>query len=202
MTFLFLSLGCRSIPSQGTSVGNPTEMTILLAQSDEVEIDTFSIDFSEISFETNEDVSEVVDIETVIDQNNHIIEVPSGEWKTISFTLHSPLSIQGNTATGSTIELSIDLAEFFLIAEEPILFKENAFILELAEPNWLSHINAQYDSTDDVVIDSESMQHDSLIQEIQQKSSLFYDVDRDRQISDEERAEKVMSQDREWIDED
>ena len=45
-------------------------------------------------------------------------------------------------------------------------------------------------------------QHDSLIQEIQQKSSLFYDVDRDRQISDEERAEKVMSQDREWIDED
>ena len=81
MTFLFISLGCRSIAPQSTSVGNPTEMTILLAQSDEVEIDTFSIDFSVISFQKSEELSEYVDIETVIDQNNHIIEVPSGEWK-------------------------------------------------------------------------------------------------------------------------
>jgi len=191
------ALGCSSPPMEGTSVGNPTEMTVRVAPSDDIMLAQADLSLQSITlYGEGSDETIAVD-ETLNTLDGATIEMPDGEWGAMVLTVSEPMVLSGSTRSGDPANLRLDVSTVTLRpVNETIRFDRGKFVLELASPAWLDAENAGYDPDAEVLVDPDTPAiHDDLVAAIESSTSLFGD-DGDRDVSDDERQDREAQGDR------
>lgn len=190
---LFIS-GCIET-NQGTSVGNPTEMTVQIAGSTDVLLEEGSLPVSEIEVGFIDRESDTISVESVEQIDDALFQLPNGAWNFLTISFDAPINLQGRTQTGLDASLSINVPAIRMLASnEEVVFAENVFILEIAFPGWLDEEHAQYNIAESIVVEEGSEIHDRLSQAIIEQSSLFRDSNGDYTLNDQEREENSQAQ--------
>lgn len=191
------AFGCSGPPLEGTSVGNPTEMTIRVAPSDDITLEQADLPLQSVTL-YGEDADETIAVhETLNTLDGATIEMPDGEWGAMVLTVSEPMVLSGSTRSGDPANLRLDVLTITLRpVRETIRFDKGEFVLELASPAWLDAENAGYDADAEVDVDPDTpVIHDDLVAAVESSTSLFGD-DGDREVSDDERQEQEAQGDR------
>ena len=179
--------GCKG-PAQGTSIGNPTKMTLRVAASTDVQLTEALFPPGELWFSYRDGTEASVELPDPTDLlTGAPIEVPNGEWEGMAIELDDPFEMAGTTRSGDPATLTIDLPDFRLDPRSGfVVFDRGAFVLELAAPGWLDETEVGYDVDATVLVEPGDSFHDGLARAIAEDSGLF-DDDGDRRIDDDER---------------
>jgi len=106
---LALLTACRGAPVEGTSVGNPTELTARLAPSSDLIIDSAQVTLSMARFTDEQGGVEEMDLAVTVDVlGGGPLEVPDLEWVSFDLSLASPLELRGLTSGDAEASLTID----------------------------------------------------------------------------------------------
>ena len=181
-------LACQGPPASGTSVGNPTKMSLRVALSTDVQLDVAEFPSGELVFTYTNGEWESVELSQIDLLAGAPVELPNGEWESMAFLLDTAFEFSGTTRSGDAANLTIDVPAFRLDPRQgAVLFERGEFVLELASPGWLDEDNAGYDADAEVRVEPGSPIHDGLARAIEDGSALYGD-DGDHQIDDAERA--------------
>ncbi len=198
-TTLF-ALACRSPVDSGldpnaTVVGNPGKLTTKAAPSEDTENTAGRLEVVELLLEDcegGEPTGVPLGVELDIAEGQDL-ELPAGEWCFVELFVEPPLAIEGVSEGERTFVAELVLHSIVLTAEEAFRVDENAWLLELGAPGWLSREVLGLDEVPDVVIDEEHEAHDRLAHAAAEGSGLFADTDEDGDLDDDERDEGTVA---------
>jgi hypothetical protein len=188
-----LLLACSDPPvMEGTSVGNPTEMTARIAPSTDVSLSQADFSLAEVTFVYTDRTWDTVAVNQDFDLlAGGTIEFPASEWEAMVLVPGGPMVMSGSTRTSQPATYSLEVDEILLFAREAsVRFDDGGHVLELGFPGWLDADFAGYDTNVEVNVDpSSSLVHNNLVTALRDSSTLFGDDDRDGEVGDEERRE-------------
>jgi MYXO-CTERM domain-containing protein len=193
MTFLVLSLlACSdSSTGEGTIVGNPGQVAMVLAPADGL---TFaSASAAQLSVELTgcpDDEGFHRDTREDVDLLDIDIGIPPDPWCELRVLLED-VEVQGDGPPTSTFTL--------LLAPGDILFQDELFVaegelllLELGAPDWVTAGDLGLPSAGDVIVDASDPLADELELALEADSVLLNDIDGDGLASDDERADPII----------
>lgn len=194
LTFALL-FACRGAPVEGTSVGNPTELTVRLAPSSDLTLDLAEVALGVARFTDVEGGDVEVNLATTADLlDGGPLELPDLDWVSLELSLASPLELGGATSGGAEASLTIDADSLTLIpSAEAVAFDGGAYVLELGHPGWLDAESVGYDPDQDLLVEPGSAAHDNLAWLLGYTSSLYEDLDRDGEVGEDERGTPVAA---------
>ncbi len=187
---LLAAVGCAG-PMEGTSIGNPTEMTIRVASSTDVTLSQALFSLTEVTLYYEDDTEETTPIGDTLDTTvGATIEVSGGVWVGMVLVTAGPMVMSGTTRFDDPAHLTLDVPDIWLRpVGETVQFEDGVFVLELASPGWLDAGNAGYDVDSEILVDPDTaVIHDRLVAAVTGGTSLFGD-DGDREVSDGERED-------------
>ena len=178
---------CSEGVFEGTSIGNPTEMVVLIAPSDEIELTEGSVGFSSIDTVFLDGESTTIETSTELNLvEGEAIETPEEAWIALNLNFTTPVEMYGTLSSGQPAKVILNLSSMWLLAEDqPVSLKDRSVILELASPNWLNANIEDLEENDEGYLEIEYEAYEILM-----NSGLYPDDDRDRRISDSEREER------------
>lgn len=195
---LALLLACRTGPVEGTSVGNPTELTGRLAPNSDLIIDSAQVALGVASFTNGQGGVEDVDLAVTVDLlDGGSLEMPELEWVSLELFFASPMELHGSTSGDAEASVTIAVESLFLTSSaDAVIFDGGAYVLELGNPGWLDAESIDYDPDEGLLVEPGSAEHDTLAGLVRYSSSLAEDQDSDGEVSDDERDAAVAAGDR------
>lgn len=196
---LALLLGCRNGgPSEGTSVGNPTELTLSVAPSADLLLDAAQVDLSLARFADAQGGFDDVNLDASVDLlAGGTVTIPDLEWSTLELFFASPMALSGSTSGDAAARVTLEVESLLLTAAvAEVVFDGGSFVLELGSPGWLDAESIGYEPDEELLVEPGDAVHDTLAELVQYRSSLIPDQDGDREVSDDERDAAVATSDR------
>jgi MYXO-CTERM domain-containing protein len=189
---LWLALGCRSDePVSGTSVGNPGQLALSIAEGTDATIAYSWASVGSVEMlDCEGNITEVVIDEELAFNGMDAIEIPWGRYCGCDLILNEPLAIEGTVfpdEEGFDFLLFLPIEDRIrLRSDGPFDIDEDAFILEIGEPGWITPETVPIDEPD-VEIEPDDEIALWLADDAESMSALYYDDNADGIISDEER---------------
>jgi len=185
-------MGCRGGEGEGTLVGNPGNTKLQAAESSLLRHIEGAVNVDSVHAQHCDDPEdwESIDIDEIIDpiNDNTDIPLPYGTWCLIELEVDPPIFIEGELDEGGAYYIEMDIEELVLWPSGGTEFNDNYFVLELAEPDWLSAEDILDAMEEDVAfIDDEAEIYDDLLFAMEERTTMFYDNDEDGTIDDDER---------------
>lgn len=177
--------------SNGTAVGNPTDMAVHAAPSEGSSFTEAKTKVSTLSLATCAGETSVRTLEDDVDLlGRTALELPGGAWCSFTLTFAEPLGFSGQLQDGGEFAFSLVVESLEVVAEADVSTDEGPFVFEVGAPDWLTTSDleklAEGGANANGVITS-------LLAHLPAQSALYYD-DGDGQISDAERAAGAAAQ--------
>lgn len=189
MTVILLAFSCRSPPAEGTSVGNPTEMTVVAAESADLQLSAGGVSLETASFWLD-DETDLVEFGQDVDLfTPDAVELPSRSWDVLVLELAAPLWLEGTTSAGQEVSITLAVESVALVGPA-VFFDGDRVVLEVGEPGWLDALELGYDPAQPLVIEPTDALHDRAAEAVG-RSGLFLDGDGDGQVSEDERQDAL-----------
>ncbi|MCB9780989.1 MAG: hypothetical protein H6742_20640 [Alphaproteobacteria bacterium] len=195
MTLLLpLMLACLG-PDQGTVVGNPGDAAARVAPvSAELTLGEAEAYVSLIEVYSCEGQVTEIDLapftegdEIEVDLLRDVIELPGGSWCALGLELDK-LEFEGSGPDGSSFRVDLDPGWIEVEALGGFEVDGQSFVLEMAQPGWLSAELLGLEAGGAVTIDADAALHDALADTVALRSALFEDDDGDGELADDERS--------------
>ncbi|MCP4807373.1 MAG: hypothetical protein GY884_18675, partial [Proteobacteria bacterium] len=182
----------------GTVIGNPGDGMTVVAKSASVSYRWASTAVDTVVLESCDGEDAETAVETELDLlEGTSLELEAGDWCALTLELGEPVEIEATIdEIGVLLELEspeIALTGDFTIAEE-------AYVLELAQPDWLEGLELDVDEEDEdedtgdrddddweLEVDDEHPLHAELVEALAHGSGLYADRDGDGALADTER---------------
>ena len=198
-----LIVGCRSgeSPDAGTVVGNPGDNTMRIADGADVEIVSARTTVDSFAWVGCDGDAVWVDVDAGFDlfEDNHIA-VPNGTWCEAWAVLSDILVIEAipsdpedDEEEDAVLDLYLDVGLVSVFAVDGFTIEGDTTVLELGYPGWLTMDVFEIDEEWSEGIDPDHPEHDELVEQLVDGSTLFEDNDSDGRISINERDEDAIA---------
>jgi hypothetical protein len=195
-----LIIGCRSgeSPDAGTVVGNPGDNTMRIADGLDVEIVSARTAVDSFAWVGCGGDVVWIDVDAGIDLlGDNRITAPNGSWCEGWALLSDVLVIEAVPSDrgdeDETLELYLDLEMVSVFAVDGFTIEGDSTVLEVGYPGWLTMDVFEDDDEWPEGIDPDHPEHDALVEQLVDGSTLFEDNDGDGRISENERDEDAIA---------
>ena len=196
-----LIVGCRSgeSPDAGTVVGNPGDNAMRIADGSDVEIVSARTTVDSFAWVGCSGAIVWVDVDAGIDLlADNRIAVPNGTWCEAWALLSDILVIEAIPSDreeddDETLDLYLDVEMVSVFAVDGFTIEEDSTVLEVGYPGWLGMDVFEEDDEWPEGIDPDHPEHDALVEQLVDGSTLFEDNDGDGRISENERDEDAIA---------
>ncbi len=193
---VWMSLGAGCVEGggsgpAGTSVGNPTEMVVRVADSIDVVLDQAELPLREVVVTYTDGTWQAISVDRTLDVlAGDPFTIPAGQWQSLVLTTDAPMTLSGQTGpTGDPADLVLDVTDIVLVARVARAPGDTeAHVVELASPGWLDGDAAGFDPTGPVTVAPGDAVHDHLALTLRETTTVFADDDGDGQVDDAERS--------------
>ena len=197
MLLAALLAGCRSEQGwQGTSVGNPGDVTPKAARSTGVTHATGSLAVGTLDLiGCDGTTTDSLAIDAVVDiVGGELLELPGGTWCTLEIAADGLILAGTSDTSGYAYALTLDVQLLTLTSAAGVEVDGSRYLLELGTPDWLDTAALGLDSGD-VEVSAGHPLYDTLLASVEQGSILYADDDEDGEVDDDERENPLAEDD-------
>jgi len=203
--FVLALLGCspekQNDRDSGIGVGNPpgmAELRAVPAAGTGITYTDFEIPVSALYLETCDGVGQV--IEQTVDlslSDQTFVEVPAGVWCALGLLSADPVLLRGEVSNGGQFTFTTPIGRLMVYGQVEVPASDDTedapttqLVLEVGRPEWIDEATLALGPTDAIELGNNCFD-DPLCSRLwtafMHQSALFYDVDGDGQVSEEER---------------
>jgi hypothetical protein len=187
-------LACASDTTfSGTFVGNPGKGNARVASSENI---TFSKAATNIQyiyyFQDDEENGSLAEQEVDLLTGSEEFDILAGNWNFIVLEMNPGLSMEGIAMEEQAFTWNLEELYIKLSFEESGV-QEGSYLFELGQNNWLSaqEIIDLDSEADNIALEEQIEFSNTLVENLERQSSLFFDADNDGSISEDERNNNV-----------
>lgn len=185
----FLLVACIAVGvHEGTAVGNPTDLTVALAEGKGLTWQSASVPVATLGLVGCDGSAETMTVGRDLDLLGDTLVVPPGEWCELDLAFDGELHAVGLTEDQSTIELRLPVGEVVLGSTTAIDPEGGAFYLELADRGWVKPQPLGATDGAAVTVGPDGTDAEKLVREIEKGSRLYVDRNADGRLDEDERA--------------
>ena len=201
---ILLLVGCTNVQVEGTSVGNPTEMSSQLAENESVSVNRASMPVGSTTFLYSDGTWERFSVEQTLNLvEGDIIDFPDVEWTQLIIETDGLMQFEVTSVNDQVANIELDVPTISLVSkDQPVLFQEGRFVLENAHPGWLDELFEESE-VEVLEVSPYDVEHYFLAKAVRDGTALFEDLNGDGSLSESERRDgrKADSGDRAFEEE-